>query len=90
VIFEYIASHEPELKKLKSNFFNSVKKDNTLTQLVSTTIIKSGTSKEHVTWKVTCVKEIGDDNDFRKPIKHKTINENSGQGYLFDENELIR
>jgi hypothetical protein len=190
--FEYIASHEPELKKLKSNFFNSAKKDNTLTQveveaatkvndkpvfqsivvpydkfddfiliddqedeeltpevddkarifiiapvlvkgvhtywkgyyrgspidfrvtdndflndiyshdtkfgngtyidciLVSTTIIKSGTSKEHVTWEVTYVKEIGDDNDFRKPIKHKTVNENSEQGYLFDENELIR
>jgi hypothetical protein len=32
------------------------------------------------------VKEIGDDKDFRKPIKHKTVNGNSGQGDLFDEN----
>jgi hypothetical protein len=186
--FEYIVSNEPELKKLKSNFFNSAKKDNTLTQvevetttevndkpvfrnivvpydkfddfilvddkddeelnpevdndarifiiapvlvkgvqtdwkgyyggfpigfkvtdndflndiyshetkfgngtyidckLVSTTIIKAGTGKEHITWEVTCVKEIGDDKDFRKPIKHKTVNGNSGQGDLFDEN----
>jgi hypothetical protein len=33
VEFEYIASNEPELKKLKSNFFSSAKKDNTLTQV---------------------------------------------------------
>jgi hypothetical protein len=186
--FEYIASNEPELKKLKSNFFSSAKKDNTLTQvevetttevndkpvfqnivvpydkfdnfillddqddeelnpevdnearifiiapvlvkgvhtywkgyyggfpidfkvtdndflndiyshetkfgngtyidckLVSTTIIKAGTGKEHITWEVTCVKEIGDDKDFKKPIKHKTVNGNSGLGPLFDEN----
>jgi hypothetical protein len=186
--FEYIASNEPELKKLKSNFFSSAKKDTTLTQvevetttevnnkpvfrnivvpydkfddfilfddqdeeelnpevdnearifiiapvlvkgvrtywkgyyggfpidfkvtdndflndiyshdtkfgngtfivckLVSTTIIKTGTGKEHVTWEVTCVKEIGDDKNFRKPIKHKAVNGNSGQGDLFDEN----
>lgn len=186
--FEYIASNEPELKKLKSNFFSSARKDTTLTQvevetttevndkpvfrnivvpydkfddfilvddqedeeqppeidnearifiiapvlvkgvhtywkgyyggspidfkvtdndflndiyshetkfgngtyivckLVSTTIIKTGTGKEHVTWEVTCVKEIGDDKDFRKPIKHKKVSEDSGQGDLFDEN----
>jgi hypothetical protein len=190
--FEYIASNEPELKRLKSNFFSSAKKDTTLTQvevetttevddkpvfknivvpydkfddfiladdqedeeltpevddearifiiapvlvkgvhtywkgyyggspidfkvtdndflndiyshdtkfgngtfivckLVSTTIIKAETGKEHITWEVTCVKEIGDDKDFRKPIKHKTVNGNNGQGYLFDENELMR
>jgi hypothetical protein len=185
--FEYIASNDPELKKLKSNFFSSAKKDNTLTQvevetttkvndkpvfqnivvpydkfddfilvddqedeeltpevdnkarifiiapvlvkgvhtywkgyyggspiefkvtdndflndiyshdakftsgtyivckLVSTTVIKTGTGKEHVAWEVTCVEEIGDDKDFRKPIKRKTVNEDSGQGDLFDE-----
>jgi hypothetical protein len=184
--FEYLASNEPELKKLKSNFFNSAKKETTLTQvevetttevndkpvfqnivipydkfddfilfdeqeeeelppeidnearifiiapvlvkgvhtywkgyyggspidfkvtdndflndiyshdtkfgngtyidckLVSTTIIKSGSGKERITWEVTCVKEIGDDKDFRKPIKHKNVNENDGQGQLFE------
>jgi hypothetical protein len=55
-------------------------------KLVSTTIIKAGTGKEYVTWEVTYVKEIGNDKDFRKPIKHKTVNKNSGQGDLFDKN----
>ncbi|MDR1030781.1 MAG: hypothetical protein LBL76_07910 [Treponema sp.] len=55
-------------------------------KLVSTIVIKSSTGKENITREVIYVEEIGDDKNFKKPIKHKKNNfDDTDQGNLFPD-----